>query len=197
MLFERFPRIELSFNIAPLLGFLAAIGGCAAAFGAIYYDVSGINSFSRPMDPTLAGFLFYFFSAALVFFIYRLIRINPLKPVLIIDKEGFRDSRYTREMIPWNCIKEVSLRHRPYKKGGNFVEVVLSENLPEAIRAQIESKKWMNYRKDGLVISISGGVTGMNAERIARTLMSYKDEFGPSLTLDDAIPIGPIVDSSP
>jgi hypothetical protein len=187
MAFQRFPRIELTRNIQRMLMVPLVISGLVAYFGAIYEGVSW-KSWLFPMDKTLAGFLFYGLIAVLLLYLYQVIRMKPFTPAVIIDSSGFHYIRYSRETIPWSCIAEVALSPFSSKlKGyrfsskvtGNILEILLTDNVSASIRAQVESMRWLNFRNNGLVMTIvPGAFKEMSTEQIASVLISYQKEFG-------------------
>jgi hypothetical protein len=174
-----FPRVVIYYSLRMLVFYIVIVLAFTGLFGAI---AGGLLNTSQHLGRGLAFLLFCFSGSCLLFLAYDFAHRNPTRPAIVIDQAGLIVSDYVSELIAWDDIEDIIVRTvatPPYKATFGLVEVLLRQTVDPAIRAQINSKKWRNFRQDGIVITITDGLLAdTNFEYLSKKIVLYYGQFG-------------------
>jgi hypothetical protein len=175
---DNYPRIELKYSITKFAVTLAVLLGVVVYFGLVAHgDI--VETGRRAIGPHFAMVLLAIFLGCLLFAAYQITEMGIRKPALVISEEGFLFPRFSSQLIPWPLVKEINVRPLGENPSATFVEILLNDDIPQVLRSEIGRKSWLNFRKDGPVITVVPfALAGMSQTQIIGSLESYYREFG-------------------
>jgi hypothetical protein len=146
-------------------------------------EILVVPGLSKGRDSeTFAGFLLLITVPFFCYHIYKSVRMNPLKPPLILSPEGVTYRGFSSSVVPWQMIAAIEVRHIQVRGGGwSVVELMLADHIGDKLRAASLKSASISYRPGVPHISIpTYRLFGPGSGEIVAIIKHYHLLYGPT-----------------
>ncbi|WFS02029.1 hypothetical protein [Rhizobium tumorigenes] len=176
---DPFPRRTYYYNLQKIAFIFISLMSITIISGGIYF---GYISGGPELRRTSALVLLAICCIVLLVFALRLWRMKPLRPAVIFDCYGFQESRFVLQPIAWSYIERIDLKAKPLAASRDqelrYIEVLLKNDIPQALYKQLSRSQWLNFRKDALLVTILPYVlSNTDFDRFSSLLIEYYYHF--------------------
>jgi hypothetical protein len=148
---------------------------------AYHGDVAVMRGFDKGADSeSFAGFLLLIAIPVFCYQAYKELRMNPLKPSLVLSPEGVIYRGFSSALVPWQMIAAIDVRHVEFRGNKwNVIELILADRIPDDLRVASVKSASSSFRPGVHRISIpTNSLFGHGSGEIVAIIKRYYHLYG-------------------